>query len=356
MMREVLLCLFSIFTITVNANTLQQALDAARINNKVSAMQMTLILSTQEHITLTSGTVEQDPKSAGILPDTLFQIGSNTKSYTAALLLKLVEEKKLKISDTIEKFFPQYQNWANVTLSQLLHNNSGIPSYSENKSFQEQLAANPKRVWTSEELVAIAYKLPLTFQRGQGWHYSNTNFILAGMIAEKVTIKSLNELYQTYFFTPLKLNHSYYLPTIYSEEILKQMAHGYDGQRDVTFDNMSWANAAGAIISNSNDLANWAYALFHNKVLSKDSMQQMLSLVSTKTGLNEDNPKEGYGMGIGMRINDKYGKWYGHEGETLGFHAIFMWFPQSDLTLAILANGDANQLRQFAETLPGLVG
>lgn len=356
MIRKLFFCLMSMIAFSASAGQLQQALDKTRSDNNVSAMQMTLILPTQEHITVTSGTIEQNPQSATVLPQTLFQIGSETKSYTAALLLKLQEQKKLKMSDTVGKYFPEYKNWANVTLSQLLHNNSGIPSYSEDQSFQEAIAANPKRVWTSEELVAIAYKLPLTFSHGQGWHYSNTNFVLAGMIAEKVTKKSLNDLYQTFLLTPLKLNHTYYLPTIYPENIIKQMAHGYDGDRDVTFDNMSWANAAGALVSDSEDLANWAYSLFHNKVLSAHSMQDMLSLVSTKTGLYDDYLTEGYGMGVGMRTTEKYGRWYGHEGETLGYHAIFMWFPASDLTIAILANGDATKLREFAETLPGLVG
>jgi len=360
-MRRTLVLFLSIFLASsaCASGNLQKALDDARIKNKVSAMQMTIIRTDQAPLTLMSGHTMNTANAPAITAATLFQIGSETKSFTAALLLKLELEGKLKLSDSLGQYFPQYKQWNQVTLSQLLHNNSGIPSYSENKSFQNEIFKNRKYIWQPAELIAISAKLPDDFSPGHGWHYSNSNYILAGMVAEKVTHQSLNDLYQHYFLdkSALNLNHTFYLTGAYSNDFIKLMAHGYDeNNRDITNDNMSWGGAAGAMVSNSNDLAMWAYSLFHGKVLPENAQKQMMSVVSTKTGLADSAAKEGYGLGIGMRTDKKYGKWWGHEGETLGYHAIFVWFPAYDLTVAILSNGTAPELHDFALSLPGLLG
>ena len=363
-MRKLPLLLLAMLSLTFIAHAseptqpLQAALDSARKANQVSAMQMTIIMPNKDPITINSG---KTLKSGGtkITDDTLFQIGSDTKSFTAALLVKLEGEGKLKLTDSVTKYLPQYPQWKNITLSQLLHNNSGIPSYSEDKDFQKEIAEHPKYQWQPAELVAIAAKKQADFLPGKGWHYSNTNFILAGMIAEKVTGQPLNSLYKSYFLdkSALNLAHTYYIPSTYSAAFLKRMAHGYnDKSEDVMNVDMSWAGAAGAMISNSSDLAAWSYDLFHHKALTDAQTKKMMELVSVKTGepvSKED--KEGYGMGIGMRVSDKYGPWFGHEGETLGFHAIFVWFVEQDITVAIIANGEAPALRDFAVSVPGLV-
>jgi D-alanyl-D-alanine carboxypeptidase len=319
-------------------------------------MQMTVILPDQRVITVTSGTTKKTDGTA-ITPDTLFQIGSDTKSFTAALMLKLQEEGRISLNDKVGDYLPEYPQWKDITITQLLHNNSGIYNYSEDKAFQKSLDTRPGYQWTPKELVAIAAKHPADFKPGEGWHYSNTNFILAGMIAEKVTLKHLAKLYDDYFLqSDLKLADTYYMPFPYSSAILQRFAHGYDDDnKDITQVNMSWAGAAGAMISNSYDLAEWSYAIFHNKALSDESMKEMMQLVSTKTGKPTSQEQEGYGMGLGMRTSPKYGIWWGHEGETLGYHAIFIWFPSQRITAAILTNGSAAKLRDTAMNLPSVI-
>jgi D-alanyl-D-alanine carboxypeptidase len=358
-MRRILVIFLTICSLSPAwaVDNLQKALDKARIDNKVSAMQMTIILPHQAPRTFTSGTATKAADAPVITHSTLFQIGSETKSFTAALILKLEMDGKLKLTDTLGEYFPQYKQWRQITLSQLLHNNSGIPSYSENKVFQQQIKMKPDNLWTSSELIAIAAKRKDDFAPGQGWHYSNSNFVLAGMIAEKVTNQSLNDLYQHYFLSEsaLDLKNTYYITDQYKPEFIKRMAHGYDeDNHDITNGNMSWGSAAGAMVSNSHDLAVWAYSLFHGKVLPADIQKQLMSVVSTKTGLPEG--KEGYGLGVGTRIDKNFGKWWGHEGETLGYHAIFIWYPEYDITIAILSNGEAPHLRDFAVSLPGVLG
>jgi D-alanyl-D-alanine carboxypeptidase len=351
------------FSIDVDSlhDSLQKTMDRERLENNVAGMQMTIVLPSGDHVTLTSGTVENEAGADAVSPETLFQIGSGTKSFTAALLLKLEVAGKLKLSDPLSKYLPQFPQWGKVTLDQLLNSTSGIPNYYENKSFQKRLIAYPRTQWDSEELVDIAANMPTTFAPGQGWHYSNTNFILAGMVAEKITKKSLRDLYNEDFLadSPLSLSQTYYFPSTYPNSILRRMAHGYvtkrDGEkRDVVYDNMSWAGAAGAMVSNSQDLADWAYALFHNHVVPKSTVQKMMTAVSIKTGKASTKLMDGYGLGVGMHSSSS-GKWWGQEGETSGYHTIFLWFPKSDLTIAVLSNGEASHLRDFAESLPGYI-
>jgi D-alanyl-D-alanine carboxypeptidase len=149
-----------------NTQNLQKALDKARADNQVSAIQMTVILPNQEVITVSSGSTKQKQGSP-ILPETLFQIGSETKSFTAALLLKLEHQGKLKLTDTLDKYLPFYKQWSKVTLEQLLHNNSGIPNYSEDKGFQKLIEEKPNYQWQAPELIAFAAKHPMDFEPGK---------------------------------------------------------------------------------------------------------------------------------------------------------------------------------------------
>lgn len=357
-MRNIFIFVFSVFLASTSyADTLQKALDDARVKNDTSAMQMTILMPGKEPLNVVSGKTMKKKTAPAITSDTLFQIGSDTKSFTSALILKLSLEGKLKLSDKVTQYFPEYKLWSNVSISQLLHNNSGIPSYTKTKQFQEKVFKTPEYVWTAPELLGVVAKKKLEFKPGHGWDYSNTNFILAGMIAEKITKKPLQNLYEEYFFDKLNLQNTYYSINTYPIEILNRMAHGYsDKNRDVTADNLSWGASAGAIVSNTTDLAKWAYALFHGKVVPESALKEMMSPVSTKTGLTVNSSHEGYGMAVGTRINKQYGKWWGHEGTTIGYRAIFVWYPEYDITIAILANGQAPHLLDFATSVPGLVG
>src|SRR5262245_18203637 len=157
-MQKILIIFLSFFLISSSyANEkLQSALDKAREKNKVSAMQMTIIRDNQDPITIVSGKTMKTKDAPLITEDTLFQIGSDTKSFTATLIFKLESESKLNVSDKLSKYFPQYKQWGNVTISQLLHNNSGIPSYTKNKKFQKEIKKHPEYEWTPAELIAVA--------------------------------------------------------------------------------------------------------------------------------------------------------------------------------------------------------
>lgn len=335
----------SAFADTNLNNKLQEMTDNARKKFHVSALSMSIITPKQEQILSFISGETKKKNGSKLTSNNLFQIGSDTKSFTTAMLMKLQSEGKVSINDPLGKYLPQYKKWGDIKISYLLHNNSGIPNYTEAKAFQKTIDDTPKKQWTDKELISFAYKKPAMFKPGNGWHYCNTNFILAGMIIEKVTGKKLGTLFNENFLngSNLNLKDTFYTPHQYDSSIEKRMVHGYDDEgKDITNTNLSWASAAGAMVSNSNDLVRWTYLLSNGKVIPKQQFDQMLKTVSPETGKpNTTADNAGYGMAIGFRKN-KAGLWWGHEGETLGYHAIFAYYPKSDIYIAVTTNGLKN--------------
>lgn len=339
---------------------LQQLLDNARSKFGASAASMTVITpQTKIPLTFLSGST-MDKNGQPLLTSDLFQIGSTSKSFIATSILLLESQGKLSLNDTLGKWLPEYPNWKNVTIRELLSNSSGIPSYTQDNPFVEEMTKHPETYYSTKDLLAIAYKHPMKFAPGKGWHYCNTNWVLAGLIIEKASGMSLNTMLNHYFFGAKNLNllNTYYLPSIYSPKIMKRMVHGYTEEgRDVTGDNMSWANAAGAIVSTSQDLATWTYLLFHGKIIPLQQLNEMMSAVSTETGapVTKDTDS-GYGLAVGFRTVKPLGIWWGHEGETLGYHAIFIYYPKQDYVITVLINTRKHaDLREFTAQVANML-
>lgn len=138
--------------------------------------------------TVAHGTMGYPPLSQPITSNNLFDIGSITKSFTALILLQLQTEDKLTLDDPLGKWLPQYPNWKNVTLRQLLNMTSGIPNYSEDDEFSKEMESHLDKIWTDEELLKYAHpEKPLKKRKGNLFEYSNSNYILAALIIEKIT-------------------------------------------------------------------------------------------------------------------------------------------------------------------------
>lgn len=298
-------------------------------------------------------------KGIPVSGDTLFQIGSNTKGFTAALILALEAEGKLNIAQTVGDWLPQYPAWNDVTIKRLLDMTSGIPTYSESPEFSRLWAENPDRHYTPAELIAFAYpsatvKLP----PNEGYFYSNTNYILAGMIAEKAGGKPYKELLEEKLFAPAKLRDTFYEPQSYPPQITARMASGYFDNpecglyephckesalapligRDMRAADVSWAGAAGGIVSTPRDLARWIRALFAGEVLPPRQLKEMLTFVSTKTGMpieevTEADP-QGFGLGLVRVFKPETGALWFYEGETLGYRVAFLYSPEADVLVA----------------------
>ena len=300
--------------------------------------------------------------------DTLFAMGSTSKSFAAAVILLLEAQGLLTIDDTVGKWLPQYPAWGDVSIRSLLDMTSGIPNYSETEFIARMWVEEPKRNLTAEELVAAAYPsgtngLPAT----TGYHYSNTNYILAGMIAAKAAGKPYADLVRELILEPQGLRSTYYAPGSYPPEVIARLAHGYFENsacaeyqppdckeswnkpligRDVREDSTSWAQAAGAAISNARDVTRWMRAVFEGRVVPPKQQAEWVSLVSTATGeridtLTEADPR-GFGLGLAAALMPEGRLWF-YEGMTLGYRTLYVWFEDDGILVTVQTNSQPDE-------------
>lgn len=295
--------------------------------------------------------------------DTLFQIGSNTKGFTGALILALEAEGKLNLNQTVGDWLTQYPKWKDVTIKRLLNMTSGLPTYSESLPLSRLWVNEPNRHYMPNELIDYAYpSATVNLPPNEGYFYSNTNYILAGMIAEKAGGKSYKELLEEKLFAPAKLRDTFYEPIAYPPSVLARTASGYFNNpecglyepdckeavlapmigRDVRLNDVSWAGAAGGIISTPRDLARWIRAVFSGKILPPEQLKELLALVSTKTGqpladVSEDDPR-GFSLGLVRVFRPEVGRLWFYQGETLGYRVAFLFSPEDDVLVAAATN------------------
>ena len=175
-----------------------------------------------------AGKMGRDPDAGPVDQYTLYQMGSTSKSFTVAVILQLEAAGKLSISDKLGKWLPEYPAWKDVTIRRLLNMTSGIPNYSETEWMSRAWANEPTRAFTLKELADAAYpsnanQLPVN----KGYYYSNTNYILAAMIAEKAAGKSFRSLVHELVIEPHGLTSTFYEASSYPESVIKRLSHGY---------------------------------------------------------------------------------------------------------------------------------
>lgn len=266
------------------------------------------------------------------------RIGSLIKTMTATLLLQLVQEGRVSLDDRIDRFVPGAPN-GSATLRQVADMTSGIPSYTASESFDRKFFADPESVWTPTELVDTAKALPPSFPPGQGWEYSNTNYVLLGLVIEKVLAKPIGEVFADRIFTPLGMDESSWpggsveIPDPHLDGLTDQGQP--DGQTvDSTRWNPSFASTAGAVISTVDDLQTWGEALFTGQGVLNPPTQQ-LRRDSILTSPPPNTATSGYGIGIGNRDG-----WWGHDGDFPGYNTSLFHNYDSDTTIIIVINTD----------------
>ncbi|MDF2530312.1 MAG: (Serine-type) D-alanyl-D-alanine carboxypeptidase, partial [Gammaproteobacteria bacterium] len=262
-----------------------------------------------------------------------FPIGGITRTFTAALILQLEQQGKININDPLGKYITVYPNWSNITLKQLLNHTSGIYSYDEIAHWWFHLAFHPNQVWTLKQLTDIAYANQAYFEPGQGWRFTGTDYVLLGMVIEKVTGQSVGDLLAQQFIKPLNLTHTYYSTQPYTDAQLAQIVHGYYSWHDLTDINGSWIGPAGALVSTPQDLLSWDVALFTGKVLNSGQLNEMLQFNSVKTGQPLQSLTEtGYGLGM-ARVNTPIGNIYFAPGITPGYRSGLSYSPCTGLAV-----------------------
>jgi D-alanyl-D-alanine carboxypeptidase len=269
------------------------------------------------------------------------RIASITKTFTATVILQLVDQGKLRLDDPVGKYQPEVPNGAHITIRELLNMNSGLFNYTEDEGFDQAGLADPYKVWQPSELLAVAFKHPPYFAPGKGHHYSNTNYILLGLIMEQLTHLPAEQAFQRSLFGPLGLHQSS-LPPLSSSAIPDPHAQGYmygtektgkGPTLNVTDWNPSVAWTAGSAISTLHDLKIWAKALATGQLLSAATQKERLSWgICAPVWLGKPRC---YGLGV-----EDFGGFLGHNGTIAGFQSWMGYQPQTGATIIVLVNLD----------------
>ena len=275
-----------------------------------------------------------------VTPETVFEIGSLTKQFTAACIMILEEEKKVGLDESISRYLEVPAAWKAITVRHLLTHTSGIKSYTNLPGFEAARHLNQKA------FIDKISTQPLEFAPGEAFAYSNTGYNLLGFIIEKISGQSYWQFLSGRILHPLGMNAT---QSRDQRTIILHRASGYEK------DNETLANrdpeltdvfSAGAIVSTVLDLAKWTGALDSDKLLTPSSREQMWTPFKLKSG-------EPSLYGFGWRVDDYKGrKNIGHSGSTSGFSASLQRFPKDKLTLIVLCNsGEQNIATTLARSI-----
>ncbi len=303
-------------------------------------------------ISLATGTTRYDggpPVPAGAL----WQIGSNTKAFTAVIILQLEAEGKLSISDPIGTWLPQYPAWRHITVRQLLDMTSRIPDYLYQPAFATAFAADQDTNFTAARLVSYVAGLPLG---PAGYHYTNTDYILAQMIIEKVTHDSYADQLTKRIITPLGLRTTCLAPYTCPPADAGRVPTGYfyitGGPpsligKPVPPLALTWAQAAGGIVSSLADMTTWDRDLYQGRLLPARQQHQLESLVSQASGkpilrTTLADPL-GYGLGVAQgTFPGPTGNFWYYEGQAFGARVLQYDFPRSGTIIALAVNSSTD--------------
>ena len=253
-----------------------------------------------------------------------FRIGSITKMFTAAMILQLVEEGKLKLTDTLNKFFPQIPNAEKITIVQILGHRSGIHDAIIDRNLRT--SPNTKEV-TKEELLAIVAKGTPDFEPDTKHQYSNSGYFLLGLIIEKVTGKSYEEALQERIVRRIGLKDTYTATGNIDVNKNESLTYFYIGGnwKQTPETHPSNLFGGGSIVSTPNDMVKFIQALFDGKIISRKSLDQMKTM------------RDGYGLGMGVStLGDK--TYYGHTGGADNYGAWLAYLPEEKLAIAYTTN------------------
>ena len=279
-----------------------------------------------------------------VKPETIFQSGSVGKQFTATAIMMLVEDGKISLEDKINKYFADAPAaWQNITVRHLLTHTAGTTDYPRDFDF--------RRDYTEDELLKRAQAIPLAFQPGEKWSYSNLGYVVLGILIHKVSGKFYGDYLQERIFKPLGMNAT---RSTDPQPIVRNRASGYEWKND-HFENRpvllpAVAFSAGSLLSTVEDMAKWDAALYTEKLLKKSSLDQMWTAPATNDGT--DAP---FNYGFGWFIENYHGhRLVQHSGGTPGFSSAMYRFVSDKLTIIIRTNHADRILDQLAIDLAGI--
>jgi len=296
-----------------------------------------------------TGTYGRSYSGQPITKGMIFNIGSNTKTYTATTMLLLQEKGLVSLDDTIGKWIQNQPNISGkIKIRQLLNHTSGIYNFLENPAVNDSLLANPYKLWKPEQL--LQFVLKPYFRPGYNWEYSNSNYIIAGIIIEKITGKAYDKAIHDLLFTPQGLKHTIFSPSDTSTDTIahnwmmeltgvsQQDAVEYPGWSNNAI--FSMGSTAGAIMTTAGENADFWHKLISGQIISDSSLNQMLTFIQIGSG--PTGRPVGYGLGIFRYIDAINGRtFYEHGGTNLGFIAENLVDTTSGICFSLLTNQDS---------------
>ena len=268
--------------------------------------------------------------SVPVRPEMVFRVGSATKQFTSACILKLVEQGRVRLDDPISKYFADYPApAAGVTIQQLLTHTSGIKSATEMPAWFPHMRED----WSVEQVIGVFRNEPLEFAPGTRWHYTNSGYILLGAILEEVTGRPYADVVADWIFRPLGMKDTRY---DHEASIIPGRAQGYrqtpDGVINAPYLSMTQPFSAGGLVSTVDDLARWQSALDRGEILSPESRRRMWTPVVLPDGRPT---RYGYGWIVGSYEGHAVVE---HGGTVNGFATANMRLPDDRIYVAVLSN------------------
>lgn len=301
-----------------------------------------------------------------ITQNSIFQLGSITKSFTSVVILQLFSEKNLSLDSNIKALAPllaaRYPQWESVTARQLLNMTSGIPDYSNQDAFTYDGFTYPTRYMPFSQIFGYVESLPLDFPPGTNYTYSNTNYTLLEEIIMEISRHSFESEINTRIINKLGLTNLHYPPNQPTEVASPaQIVYGYAGAGWAPYTgteilpdySLSYANAGGAMISNANDLSSYIHALFTpNGLLSAAQLAALVSPVSMTNGQPLNYPlapgQRAFGLGImAMNLSNSFTNLpliYLYTGETFGFLGMYAYDANTGISMSMTINSSSSRI------------
>ncbi|HEX4038424.1 MAG TPA: serine hydrolase domain-containing protein [Acidobacteriaceae bacterium] len=284
-------------------------------------------------------------------PAMRYSVGSISKQFTASAVLLLVEQGKLSLDDAVGKYLPDLTRASEVTIREILSHTSGYQDYWP----EDYLMPPMMQPTTAEHILDVWGKKPLDFDPGTKWQYSNTNYVIAGRIVEKVSGEPLMQFLEEHIFHPLGMKE------VWNSDAAKlgnTDAEGYiryalGPPRPAPKEGRGWMFAAGELAMPAYDLAEWDISVMNRSLLATKSYDTLETSVRLKDGTDSH-----YGLGLDVRMVSGHEE-LEHSGEVSGFVSENMVFPEDKLAIAVLTNQDASSAagaigRELAPLLLGI--
>lgn len=290
-------------------------------------------------------------------PCNISRVGSTVKMFTAVTVLLLKEEGKLNLDDKISAYLEgdvidKIENAGNATIRQLLQHSSGIYNYIQDLKFQTASTNDLIREWKPEDLLHYAYNKKAYFQPGEDVYYSNTGYIMLGMLIEKIEGRPFYKVFEEKLFNPLQLTLTQFAA---EDPVPDGIVRGYIDLysnlqviESTYFSGWDYYTADGGLISNPYDLNMFFRALMNGQILTAQSLNEMLTWK-----LPDEQPTDffpiSYGLGI-FKIDTPKGIAYMHSGDAIGYYANMLYFPDDSTTIVYAVNSNYGKIDQYVST------